>query len=311
MCDLWASRNVFNFRTWLRPECRVKSCFRFPLIGCCYCRWLISLTSAVNWNIILIVFLCSIKYNVQHAWPECQTHSVCACAHRPTKNQCISIKKRKLVSQSAREEKSWSEKRPHTMQKTHMNSFKCSILHVQTTMFNVRTNMNDWFRRSFQSTKHYLCNSFVHYYPSSASILPSVLRSWWTFFLFSFWCHSKWKINTAPFMWGGKEHLKIVSVLFLLIEKFIVEINERVRLQLLISEFDRVAPSTMLQWFMHNIVFKHSITQLQCNVSTSSVLIYSEQSDGADFWARKNTHYNFYWVYEWRLMVTVLTDTVW
>lgn len=128
ICDLWATGIVFNFRTRQRPECCVKLCFRFSLIGCCYCCRLIPLTSAVNWNIILIVFHCWIKHNVQHAWPTANSLGVCLCA--PTdENQYISIKKENWCPNRMREEKSWSEKMPHTMQKTHMNLYTFSNLH--------------------------------------------------------------------------------------------------------------------------------------------------------------------------------------
>lgn len=96
--SLGHSGMVFNFESGWISVATLNRVSLLSLIGCCRRRrhrrhrhrrcWLISLTSAINWNIILIVFFC---------WSRSATANL-NWVYRTAENQYISIKKENLCS---------------------------------------------------------------------------------------------------------------------------------------------------------------------------------------------------------------------
>lgn len=188
-------------------------CFLFSLIGCCRrrCCWLISLTSAVNWNIILIVFLC---------WPENMLCRMLGPMFGTAKargvwtdeNQYISIKKRRkkidvFQSEARGEIVKWKKKKkkqtaPHYAKDPHKTFVcVCDSTHV----------IDSGVAHTQDTTR--CCRLFV--LPIKCFRLDRLKREekhcfrWWIVFFsrhcfvcrkrfyFTFRWHSKWKLNTA------------------------------------------------------------------------------------------------------------------
>lgn len=254
---------------WLKSEYRVESCFQFSLIGY-FCRcWLISLTSVVNWNIISIVFLCSMKLC---ACAACFGH--CSALHLHwiftqcvDENQYISIKKENWCSNQMQEEKSWSReknRRGLTLCKrpTWLRDLRFYMRRRHTWMWVIDSDI------VFDPPKlHATLLSIIHQVLSSCNIQPKDEKHcfrWWIvllvlyfvfvfrkrFYFFTFGVPFKIENKKRPF---EPRRIEELPFLFVLIEKFIVKINgefgsiDSTIDKLLI--FVRVASC-----FMHNIV---------------------------------------------------------
>lgn len=185
-------------------ECRVESSFQFSLIGY-FCRcWLISLTSVVNWNIISIVFLCSMKLC---ACAACFGH--CSALHLHwfftrcvDENQYISIKKENWCSNQMQEEKSWSRKNTHRRGLTLCKrpTWLCDLRFYMRRMWMIDSGI------VFEPPKlHATLLPIIHQVLSSRNIQPKDEKHcfrWWIvllvpfsvfvfrkrFYFFTFWC---------------------------------------------------------------------------------------------------------------------------